>query len=302
MDSSSLYLIVSVIVGGGLLGGLANFFLISNTKFDKWILLRSVIVGLSAASCVPLFLELLPKDLLQQPTTKDFLVLFGFCVIAAFFSKRFLEDIYSSINRLSKDQEETKAQVGDANRKADKALEVSGDLLESATEEEFELPTTMKDAITNNPDLKFSEQEAAGIVRALMSNKFSLRTTEGISKEANVETQKVVDALKYFQERGQIERRTGLNGRDYWGLVKYPIKIYSAWYGAGEKGTDVTKKVRELVANQVYSIVALPGFLGVEDPARGTLKTLKIHCRINGNEMELSAVDGETIVIPVKAV
>lgn len=75
------------------------------------------------------------------------------------------------------------------------------------------------------------------------------------------------------------------------------IIIYSATYLWNNGQVDITGRIKDLVSKGILHGVVDPGVFGIDDPIYGTPKTLKLHYRINGQEKELSKVDGETFRI-----
>jgi len=306
MNECSQTYVVIIILGSGLLGGLTNYFMLydkSLTTREQWIkAIASVLLSLCASLTVPLFLQILSNNLLDSLTFKNGLIFTGFCVIASFFSKRFLEDVYSKLERLNKKidntREETKDKVESMTKKTDSVIKKVDDLEESIESiEDGELPSGIKEAIKENKSISFKDTEVEKIIESLFSEKFSLRTHDGIAKQTNLPADKIKELLEHLVDRGLAEKKVSSQGKDLWRILKYPIKIYSASYGVQGKTVDVTNKIKDLVSQGTYEGPVSPGFLGVEDPAYGIGKVLKIHCRIYGKEKELSFFDGHTFKI-----
>ena len=99
-------IIITIILLAGLLGGLTNFFMLYDGKLtsrENWIkFFAALFLSISASITVPLFLQILSNNLLDDMKFKNLLIFAGFCVIAGFFSKRFLEDLYTKLNNLNK--------------------------------------------------------------------------------------------------------------------------------------------------------------------------------------------------------
>ena len=110
-------IIIGIIIAAGLLGGITNFLLLyklTYTNKESWLnFLKSISLSLCASFTVPLFLQIISNNLLEIQKDspfpdKNYFVLLGFCVLAAFYSKRFLEDLYSKVNKAEQKAEEAK--------------------------------------------------------------------------------------------------------------------------------------------------------------------------------------------------
>lgn len=75
------------------------------------------------------------------------------------------------------------------------------------------------------------------------------------------------------------------------------IEIISATYLWPGDQKGITNEIKSLVSKGILTGKVDPGVLGIDDPKYGTEKTLKIHYRINGQEKDLTAKDGETFTI-----
>ena len=71
------------------------------------------------------------------------------------------------------------------------------------------------------------------------------------------------------------------------------ILILSATYEWPNGQEDVTKQIKEFVEKGIITIVVDPATFQIKDPAYGVVKTLSIHCKINGQERVLIKKDGE---------
>lgn len=94
---SPLFKIILIIIFAGLLGGVTNFFLMWNSEIKgrdmTMMFWKCILMGLCASFTVPLFLQVLPNTLLDitnDMPAKNYLIIAGLCVLAAYFSKRFL--------------------------------------------------------------------------------------------------------------------------------------------------------------------------------------------------------------------
>ncbi|MDX2048550.1 MAG: YEATS-associated helix-containing protein [Chitinophagaceae bacterium] len=294
-----IQLLITIIIGAGLLGGLTNYFLAFKLDYKKtecWInFAKSMLLSLCASITVPLFLQILSNNLIDEPSSgslpsKNYFILAGFCVIAAIFSKRFLEDLYSKVKNLEKKTAENEKEIQDNVRKTKNVDKKVGDLEETM---EDVIPTDIKDTLIANRSLSLTDELSQKLISSLYSSKYSFRTVQGISGETGMNSEEIQKILLFLSEMGFAEKKVNYKGVDIWRLLKYPIKIYSASYGVPGSIVDVTMQIQQLVANGVYEGVVLPSTLRVSDPAPNLAKTLKIHCRIRGRETELSFIDGE---------
>jgi len=299
---NSQIIVVIIIVASGLLGGLANFYTLYNFKLDqkenRIKFYASILLSLCGSFTVPLFLQILSNNLLDNITFKNALILTGFCVLGSIFSKRFLEDayakVYSKLNRLDEAQRENANEIENVSNKTEKVNKKVEDLEESSEEIESDVvPTEIKKSLLEHKKGLLAEEQLEEIVKALLSNKYSFRSIQGIHKDTKIEKEKIKETLQHLVEHGFAEIRVGSNGKDYWRILKYPIKIYSATYG----DVDITDKIEDLVSKEIYQGAVSPSTFGIPDPQYGTVKTLKIHYRILGKEKTLKLADGNTFKI-----
>jgi hypothetical protein len=113
-----ILIIILIILFAGLLGGVTNFFLLWSSERrqdeNRVIFFKSVLMGLCASIAVPLFLQVLPNSLLdigEEMPLKNYFILAGLCVLASFYSKRFLEDLYDRVSKAEKTAEEAKKRL-----------------------------------------------------------------------------------------------------------------------------------------------------------------------------------------------
>lgn len=111
------------------------------------------------------------------------------------------------------------------------------------------------------------------------------RQTQNKSKED------VIDFMTIIEERFQNSLQTSTQ------TTTQGIIIYSATYLWENGQVDITSKIKELVSQGTYQGIVDSSTFGIPDPIYGTVKTLKIHYRIHGQEKDLSARDGLTFKI-----
>src|SRR6266496_103672 len=103
---------------GGYLNYLHNFDTIANEEKDSRIKLKYVLLGIGSAFLVPAFLKMIASDLIKNSEQYDnisYLIFAGFCLIAAIFSRRFIntigEKILEAAKQAEKTSKETKQQI-----------------------------------------------------------------------------------------------------------------------------------------------------------------------------------------------
>jgi outer membrane murein-binding lipoprotein Lpp len=177
--------VIVVTLLGGVIGGLASH-LTNSSADDKSNWRTSVFVGVVAALAIPLFLSLSKSDLITEifsggsAALGDLFILLGFCLVAGFSSRSFMQNISSQIINLKKELEETKADVKvldvkaeEADTNADKALEAAvnanesyQDTVKAESQSSITVPSTFPDV----------DQRELGVLKALWSKPRTRRT------------------------------------------------------------------------------------------------------------------------------
>ena len=220
-------------------------------------------------------------------------------LLQVFSRKIFLEDLYTKVNNLNKKvdavEKETSAKLNTVTNKTEKVIKKVEDLEENTEELESDKVSTEINASIEKykPELLTSTDREL-VLQSLLSSKFSWRTLTGISKETHIPREKAEELLEHLAEHGFVEKKVNSSGKFIWRVLKYPIRIYSATYIWPTGQVDVTPQMKDLVAKGIYQGEVHPKTFGIPDPAHRIQKTLKIHCRINGQEKDLSFKDFET--------
>jgi len=104
----------------GIFGGIISYFLDqdsseSNVKIRHNSLLKSVIIGVGASFLVPLFLAIISSDLLKLDKfdPSKILVFFGFCLIAAISSRKFIVTLSERVLKEAREAKQKVKQVED---------------------------------------------------------------------------------------------------------------------------------------------------------------------------------------------
>lgn len=201
------------IVIAGLLGGVINFFMvhIKDEEFSNgYIFLKSICLGLGAAALIPLFLNFIGSNLLQPVTEPakypyiNYYVIGGFCLAAAIYSKRFIEDVYGRITKAEKAAEEAK-------KTAEEAKKTTNEIEQSVTEHD-EVPEISGDEmlLVDPPDAKTSNIKS--ILKALLDSHYVYRTSTGISKDTGIQMSELKTYLDEMLASGLLTSRINKHG------------------------------------------------------------------------------------------
>jgi negative regulator of replication initiation len=207
-------IIISIIIAAGLLGGLTNFFLFYNLDYKKkecWInFFKSILLSICASVTVPLFLQIISNNLLDIPKEdkfpdKNYFILAGFCVLAAFYSKRFLDDLYAKVNKAEKKAEEAKQIAENAEQKNQEIDDV----------EEIINETEINKTFTAD----YSKDEIKAVSRAILVSKYTYRTISGVAKDTNIPFDKVKGILELLKKGGFAESKKNRKGNDIYKII-----------------------------------------------------------------------------------
>jgi hypothetical protein len=296
-------IIVSIIGGAGLLGGFTNYFLVrekEQTKEQRTILFwQSMFVSFSASVTVPLFLQILSNNILDTHDFKSILVFASFCVLAAFFSRRFLDDVYAKIAKKVEEnvgkkletkvediKQQGQAKLNNIERKVDD-LEESVQTFDDKDEiSQDNLVQTVIDST------KLDQTKIKKVLQAFASNEYTFRTLKGVASNVAESEDNVQKIFDFLENAGLLQLRVR-RGQSYYKYLKYPIKIYSASFGIPGNMNDVTERIKWFVANNMMQGPVNSTNFGLEEIPTVMPKLLTIHCRIFGTERELKFAEGD---------
>lgn len=203
--------IILIIIGTGIITGITNFLLIikkDDTRTECWInFLKSLFLSLCASATIPLFLQIISNNLLDNSKEhpipeKNYFILTGFCILAGIYSKRFLDDLYTRVNKIEQKADEAKQQVEN---------------LENKNQEIDDLNQFVDENILSNKKIKseYSGGDIKEVVKAIEGSRYTWRTASGISKETGFNLQKVNSILNTLYEAGYAESKEK-NNRKLW--------------------------------------------------------------------------------------
>jgi len=237
MTAYNVGLLASIIIAAGCLGGLGNYLIQRADEPGRARVSRSVVLGVIASGIVPLFLKVISSDIVPklsdlkrgQGVPFETFEFCGFCLLAAVFSRNFLEGISKRV--LTELQEK----VRKAEAKSDRAEQESQEAQTKAAAAEEQVQTlepavrklTEPAPVTAHVNSRMAEDSLEGlalttedeqILSALANGAYSYRTIEGICNETKLPRIAVENWLENLRNLGLAGRRTS-PGRLLWFLT-----------------------------------------------------------------------------------
>lgn len=218
MEANLLWLTLTMTLAG-VAGGTVNFAM-QRTENDGWMFwFQNTATGLGASFLVPLFLNTISSDLVNQlvdndssnGSPADIFIFFGFCLIAAISSKNFIRTLTDKIIRETR---ETKREVEAAKEDINEIQTVVSPLVEAETPE-TELPTNKKAAVKHSKPLSADEKK---ILKALTTSRYTLRSMHGLSNETGIGREKISQILPSLIEKRWATKIQGKKGIR-WGIT-----------------------------------------------------------------------------------
>lgn len=208
------WILISIMLLSGILGGVVNYFIVFTESVEKEVVVKylfwkSLLLGVSASFMVPLFLSTISSELLSKPIAgtfnSDYLVLVGFCLLAAIVSKQFIESLYQKVIKA-----EDKANL--AMKSAAKATKKAESVEELLTENDDKVIANLTDSI---------DPIQEKIIDAMKNSRFAWRSLTGISKDSNEKSDIVKSVIDEMIEKGILTKRVNSKGQ-----LRYKIRPY----------------------------------------------------------------------------
>lgn len=219
--------VVTMTMLAGLLGGAGNFLLgvqadpTAGAQPPQQVdrrrrsidALTAFVMGVIAALLVPLFLSMASSDLLSKASSgaegsaTSLFVYFGFCLVAAVFSRRFVDTVAERAFRLAGEAKHTAEQT------AKDVQEVTGTIEEPESGRASGLRALGADGAAADPLLL--------VLDSLESNpRYKRRTPTGIMRDANLPREVVEQTLNSLLDAGLVERTLSVDGdRQLWRIT-----------------------------------------------------------------------------------
>ena len=248
---TDLLVITEVMLLSGALGGLVNGFLSEAPETARLAWWKHVVIGITAAFMVPLFLAMISADLIdkirgtagQAGNPVLLLNLAGFCLVASVSSRAF---IGSLTERLMREVRDAREQAEAAAATAEQARQRAADATEAALTAQSDAETAQAlaraqvdeeastDAAPTTPAVASQRQRSgpppgAGlaatspvlaqeklVLLALTEGEATLRTVAGLAQDSRLDEAAVLTVLGHLQQKAWALPLAGSDGQPRW--------------------------------------------------------------------------------------
>ncbi|WP_373552455.1 YEATS-associated helix-containing protein [Haliscomenobacter sp.] len=228
LDWNYVFTLLGIMLLTGLLGGTANYL---NSPKEERSLMRSLLMGLVATIAIPLFLKVVDSNILND-TKGDILNYFiyaGCCVLAAFYSARFLEGLSSrviqslqeKVDRTSETVQEQGAKINETADKTDMIIDTQIPDPEQITPVPEDIPELAPEDlrsrnIIGTPGIdNRTPQEKVTATFA----KYPMQKIESICKALGVSQEAMKPILTEMEQEGKL-KKVLLRGEEVYALQR----------------------------------------------------------------------------------
>lgn len=194
--------LVLIMVLSGVLGGTVNYFSIDTEskrkvlKFIDYNLLKSIFTGIVASLLVPLFLNMISSNIIEETNAKpDKLFIFGgFCLIAAISSKTFIQTLSSKVVQ---QLNEVKKEVTTVKKDIDPLIQQQTEpdnINENKIDISLKSMIDMKDSKLSEA-FKEADTDNTKVLKTFILSQYTYRSTSGLAKDTGLDSAKVKKIL-----------------------------------------------------------------------------------------------------------
>lgn len=216
LDWNYISILIGIMFLTGLLGGTANY--LNSPKEDRNFM-RSLLMGLVATIAIPLFLKVVDSNILKE-TKGDILNYFiyaGCCVLAAFYSARFLEGLSSRIiQNLQEKVDQTSATVQEHGEKINETADKTDMIMDTQIPD----PAQVIPEPENVPTLEPEDLNSRNILEdippvdnrspqekvAATFTKYPLQKIESICKASGMSPETMKPILIAMEQEGKLTK------------------------------------------------------------------------------------------------
>ncbi|MDQ0496065.1 YEATS-associated helix-containing protein [Paenibacillus brasilensis] len=215
------YLLIIMVLSGGL-GGVVNYLLEANRESQetkKYEIIKSIIIGISAAFLVPLFLNTISSNIIAESKNDVYklFVIAGFCLLVSISSKPFIRTLS---NKIMKEIDDVKNEVSDVKKDVET-------IIENETEQDLHDEDIIED-VSDKVNLEEKDVNRIKILKALTSNQYTYRSLSGISKDIELDIDEVNITLGELFTKGFVNQQPREKGLRFY--ITKEGREYLDWY------------------------------------------------------------------------
>ena len=218
-----MIIITSIIIFAGCLGGFANYHRYEiNQQHKLFNLRRSLLSGLVASATVPLFLQMVSSNLLAEAHEPGgeykYFIFGGFCLIAAFFSNRFLQSVSDKV--IQDLQQKTTRIEREALENREKV-----DVLIDDKTLQTDLRSNLAAVSIDIEPMLIQGKATDEFLELFSSDTYRFRTLGGMSKELGIEEDIAADILRELESKELVKGFTNTEGNRIFSITKKGRKL-----------------------------------------------------------------------------
>lgn len=203
-------LLIGIMLIAGLLTGTTNYLIHStaeNRETGAGNYFKNILLSICATITIPLFLQILPNSLLDADRfeNKNYFIFAGLCILAGYYAKRFLEDLYSRVNK--------------AERKADENRQRLNDLIEQKKELDNTDAAPTKGIAEARTVAGITDADANSIIRSIRASGYFFRTSKGIAETSGLPESSILPTLRLLEKEGEVEKQINREGTPVWRIL-----------------------------------------------------------------------------------
>jgi len=206
-----MWQIIIVMIGAGVFGGLVNYYLSKPDDVPTPSKTRSIFVGTAASLLVPLFLNMISSNLIDQIKAGDtfkLLIFLGFCLVAAISPTAFIRTISDRV--LTEAQQAKVAAQAATAQVAQVQHDLQPIVAKETEQDEPPAPAASTSAVAAPAPQPSSDEER--LLRALAEGNWALRSQSGLARELNLDRDEIGRLLDTLAQRGLVDKRATRNG------------------------------------------------------------------------------------------
>ena len=220
-----------VLLFAGIIGGTTSFLvdILEDISKKSWIaFLKYNLLGLLSSLTVPLFLNTISSSLVEDaidPTTGSWpvklLIILGFCLVAAFSSRKFIDSITNAVFR---GIEDAKSAAQDAKQAAQEAIEAAKrikatvsqgdepDPQEPQPEERIREMQATSPAQNKQYQIDGLSENENAVITAMINSRYNARAESGIRRDTGLAADELSQCIASLIEKNLVAERSTAEG------------------------------------------------------------------------------------------